>query len=75
MVSGALDPATPPSNAEIAARTLPNSHRLIFPGSGHAIGHFSQVCLAKILQSFLDSPQDFDVSCLRSEKVPPFQIH
>jgi pimeloyl-ACP methyl ester carboxylesterase len=75
MVSGALDPATPPSNAEIAARTLPNSHRLIFPGSGHAIGHFSQVCLAKILQSFLDSPQDFDVSCLRSEKVPTFQIH
>jgi pimeloyl-ACP methyl ester carboxylesterase len=34
MVSGAFDPATPPSNAETAARTLPYSHLLVFPGAG-----------------------------------------
>lgn len=73
LISGSFDSRTPPSWAETAASTLPNSHHLVFPGAGHIVASFSPACFTDIMQSFLNSPQDLDDSCLQSVKVPPFK--
>ena len=72
LVSGAFDGITPPSFAEIAASTLPNSRQLVFPGAGHAVFSSSPGCFAKIMGNFLDRPSGFDRSCLEDEQIPPF---
>lgn len=35
LISGALDPVTPPEWAEVAARTLPRARHLVLPDTGH----------------------------------------
>jgi pimeloyl-ACP methyl ester carboxylesterase len=72
LVSGALDGITPPSFAEDAASTLPNSRQLVFPGAGHAVFSSSPECFATVMANFLDGPVGFDSSCLGAEKVPEF---
>jgi pimeloyl-ACP methyl ester carboxylesterase len=72
LVSGALDGITPPSFAETAASTLPNSRQLVFPGAGHAVFSTSPQCFVTVMANFLDRPATFDSSCLGAETVPPF---
>jgi pimeloyl-ACP methyl ester carboxylesterase len=69
LVSGALDPITPPSWAATAARTLPNSRQLVFPGAGHGVFHWSPECFVTIMGNFLNQPQGFDDRCLREVRT------
>ena len=55
MLSSAYDAQTPPDMAEQAARTLPHSYRVLFPGIGHLAyaRAVSASCVAVIAQAFL----------------------
>jgi pimeloyl-ACP methyl ester carboxylesterase len=72
ILSGQLDPVTPPGWGEIAAKTLPNSKHLIAPGTGHGV--LGTGCGMRLIKEFFDegSAQDLDAGCLKLLKRPPF---
>jgi pimeloyl-ACP methyl ester carboxylesterase len=72
VLSGELDPVTPPSWGAQVAKTLPNSRHLIAPGTGHGV--ITRGCGIRIMKNFIDSGtvQGLDDSCLRVLKRPPF---
>lgn len=72
LLSGALDPVTPPSWAEQAAATLSNSKSLVAQGVGHGV--MGVGCGIKIIESFLADPRPaaVDGSCLDEIERPPF---
>ena len=67
LISGEADPVTPPENAEMAAKTLPNSLHLIAPQMGHI--NLYRYCINKSAIDFVNNPStsDIDLSCL--EKI------
>ena len=73
MLSGALDPATPPSWAKQAARRLPHAYRLTFPGVGHGV-LAARECAAQLVGRFLadTSKAPFD-NCMLLLRPPHFQ--
>ena len=72
MLSGQLDPVTPPANAEQAARTLPNSLSLVIPGLGHNVV-FSG-CLPDLVATFIQAGtvKGLDTSCVKQIQPSPF---
>ena len=75
LLSGALDPVTPPDYAAEVAKTLPNSKHIIAAGLGHIVS--AQGCAPRLLAAFVDRA-GFDTlpaNCIeRLEKTarPPF---
>lgn len=72
IISGNLDPVTPPHWGEDAKRYFPNSLHVIAPG-----GHVSyNNCLDRVKQQFLAtaSVKGLDASCIVNEKLPPFAL-
>lgn len=75
LTSGAFDGTAPPSYAAEAAKTLPNSTQLVFPGIGHGASRWAPTCFATIMPGFLDHLNDtVDDSCVKTLAVPPFHI-
>jgi pimeloyl-ACP methyl ester carboxylesterase len=75
-VAGSFDSATPPSFAQEAARSLPNARVFVFPGAGHGIaGQFTAPCFETVMGNFLESPDNYDASCVQSVAVPAFEVH
>jgi pimeloyl-ACP methyl ester carboxylesterase len=74
LLSGELDPATPPKWADLAAQTLPHSARFVVPGVGH--GATAEGCVPQLIAQFLDKAdaQALDASCLKPLKRPPFFV-
>jgi pimeloyl-ACP methyl ester carboxylesterase len=76
LLSGELDPVTPPQWADAVAKTLPNSLHVVIPASGHIFDGMSGVdsCLDPLILSFLDSGniKAVDASCVKEMKPPPF---
>lgn len=73
LLSGALDPVTPPAWAEEAKKTLPNSLHLTVPGVGHGAAYLG--CMPRLIEQFIESAStSFDAECLRSQKRPPFVV-
>lgn len=73
LVSGEVDPVTPPRHAEEAARHLSAGRHLVLPGTGHySVGN---ACVDEILREFVEagSAESLDASCLESIRRPPFQ--
>jgi pimeloyl-ACP methyl ester carboxylesterase len=72
LLSGELDPVTPPANAEQAARTLANARALTVRGEGHGTirGH----CVQRIAARFIErgSVSDLDTKCLETPRSTPF---
>jgi pimeloyl-ACP methyl ester carboxylesterase len=68
ILSGNLDPVTPPSNGEYAAKTLPNSHHIVAKNTAHIVA--TSTCANKIINEFLTikDPKALDESCL--EDIP-----
>ena len=52
LLSGGLDPVTPPGNAAAAAATLPHSKQLVAVGYGHIVS--SHACGPRLIAAFLD---------------------
>lgn len=74
LLSGALDPVTPPRWAELAAETLPNSVHVIVPNTGH--GTLTIDCIVDQITAFIDSgdPSTVDSSCVADIRRPFFFI-
>jgi pimeloyl-ACP methyl ester carboxylesterase len=74
LLSGALDPVTPPSWAEEAAKTLRHSRHIVVPGTGH--GASGVGCIPRVMEAFLKSGQveGLDVACAARERRPPFVV-
>jgi pimeloyl-ACP methyl ester carboxylesterase len=72
ILSGELDPVTPPDWGELAAKTLPNSRHLVAPGTGHGV--LGTSCGVRIIREFVDraSVEGLNATCLKTLKRPPF---
>lgn len=77
LLSGELDPVTPPTWADDVTRTLPNARHVVIPGSGHLFDGMSGVdtCLDPLILSFLKTgnAKALDTSCVAAMKPPPFK--
>ena len=72
LLSGNLDPVTPPRWGEEVASHMPNSLHLVVPGS-HGVGNS---CLRSIQKQFLEkgTVEGLDTSCVETLKAEPFRI-
>jgi len=71
LLSGELDPVTPPRWAEHVLPHLTNGRHVIVPGAGH--GTISNACALDLVDAFLDG-EALDLDCLVELKRPPFFI-
>jgi pimeloyl-ACP methyl ester carboxylesterase len=64
ILSGNLDPVTPPSNGEHSAKSLPNNHHIVVENASHTVA--MNTCAGDIINEFLTSlkPKELDESCL-----------
>jgi pimeloyl-ACP methyl ester carboxylesterase len=71
LVSGEIDPSTPPRFGDTVARTLPRSRHVVIPGGTHI--HRSP-CLDRVVEEFLAAadPEAVDIACLLEAQPPPF---
>lgn len=66
MVSGSLDPVTPPSNAKEALSSLKNGYELVFQDDSHEIFNH---CFFQIVEEFLNNPlQKANSECSNKRK-------
>ena len=72
LISGALDPVTPPRLAQTVVKTLPNG-RLIIPQNAT---HASYGCIEGLMAAFIErgSAERLNVSCVDQIRRPPFTI-
>lgn len=73
LVSGHLDPVTPPEWGEIARRRLPNSLHLVVPGGTHVPTNACIEGLARKLYA-TGSVEGLDPGCVASDPLPPFAL-
>ena len=64
ILSGDVDVATPPADAERVARALPNARHIIFPNQGHVFAN--PACASRLITDFITSARtdSLDVSCV-----------
>jgi len=69
LLSGGVDPATPPRHAETVATALPNARHLVAPNLGHGVS--SQGCGPELVQRFIRQGgfDGIDGGCLA--RLPP----
>jgi pimeloyl-ACP methyl ester carboxylesterase len=73
MLSGALDPVTPPRRAEAAAKYMARAQHLVVANAGHGILQLG--CTPRLLREFLDQPgQPVKADCLKEIPAPTFQL-
>lgn len=75
LISGALDPVTPPRWAEEVAQHLPHHLHLVLPEGHHGFFGMSNVeCMVGIMSRFVAAGriEGLDTSCTTSMKRPPF---
>ncbi len=72
LLSGELDPVTPPEYADQVAQHLPNSIHLVAPGQGHSVT--TRGCLGRLVAEFIDKAgfEDFDSSCISQMRATPY---
>lgn len=75
LLSGELDPVTPPAWAELALEGLSNHKHYVAKKAGH--GLVTQTCAAKMVAQFIDKGQfeDIDDSCLDKQPLPGFLLN
>jgi pimeloyl-ACP methyl ester carboxylesterase len=71
LLSGDLDPVTPPAWAEQVKAYLPNSRHYIVPATGNGV--LMTGCGTRLVRAFVERPdQGLDDSCVRTMTRPPF---
>lgn len=72
LISGELDPVTPPENGDAVAAIFPNSLHLVLPGMAHA--NFYAGCVPSIIRDFLESadPAGLSTDCAQAVRPMPF---
>ena len=73
VLSGGLDPVTPPANGELAAKSLTNATHIVAPGYAHLVSPFG--CTPRLIAHFVDdgNAQKLAEDCVKSlaESKPP----
>lgn len=74
ILSGGIDPATPPRHGAMVASTLPNSKHLVAPALGHGVSLHG--CAPRLIESFIrsGSAKDLDGKCLQRIPRPLFVL-
>ena len=74
LLSGGLDPVTPPRWGEEVLSGLSNARHVVAPGAGHGV--IARGCADDIVAEFIEtgSHADLDVSCLERIRRPPFLL-
>jgi pimeloyl-ACP methyl ester carboxylesterase len=74
LLSGELDPVTPPSWAEEAKKTLSNGLAVVMPGVGHGVT--PRGCAPRLIARFLEqgTTTGLDTSCVGKSTRPPFFV-
>ncbi len=73
LLSGALDPVTPPRRAQDAASFMDHAQLLTAPNAGHGVSQLG--CAPRLLRTFLDRPDaKVDGACLNEIPAPTFQL-
>jgi pimeloyl-ACP methyl ester carboxylesterase len=72
ILSGALDPVTPPSNGDYPAHSLPNAKHIVVEQSAHIVASHS--CAPEMIAEFLDQqdPSAINTECLQNVKAERF---
>lgn len=72
VLSGNLDPVTPPRWGELVMKQLPNGRHVIAPGAGHNV--LGRGCADRLMAEFVEEADagELDVSCIEKIKRPPF---
>ncbi|MCY7389700.1 MAG: alpha/beta hydrolase [Burkholderiales bacterium] len=72
ILSGALDPVTPPQYGEEVKKNFPNSLHAIAPNIGHGVSH--RGCGPKLIKKFIETASlvDLDIKCLERMPRPTF---
>ncbi|HVO87123.1 MAG TPA: alpha/beta hydrolase [Casimicrobiaceae bacterium] len=75
LLSGGLDPVTPPEYATEVARTLRNSKQIVATGFGHIVSH--QACAPQLIATFIadarfDTLSQSCIDYLQKSTRPPF---
>ncbi|MFM9437169.1 pimeloyl-ACP methyl ester carboxylesterase [Janthinobacterium sp. CG_23.3] len=73
MLSGALDPVTPPHRAEAAGRHMRDVQHFVVANAGHGVSQLG--CAPRLLRAFLDQPgRPLAAECLGEIPAPPFLL-
>ena len=74
VLSGDLDPVTPPAWGEAVVRHLRNGRHFIATGTGHGVA--TTPCGVRVVEDFLEkgSSSQLDTSCLTEPRRPPFFV-
>jgi len=74
VLSGDLDPVTPPSWGDAVVKSLSKGRHITVPATGHGV--IGTACGVKLIQDFIDSASSssLDASCVRTVKRPPFFV-
>jgi pimeloyl-ACP methyl ester carboxylesterase len=72
ILSGDIDPVTPPGWGEAVAKHLRNAKHIAVPATGHGV--IATGCGQRLVKEFIDraSPADLDASCVATIRRPPF---
>ena len=76
LVSGALDPVTPPESGEAVAARLKNSLHVVLPFGAHGTGGLQDNgCLARMLREFVErgTVAGLDTACVAQIRPPAFE--
>lgn len=74
LLSGALDPVTPPRRAEAARKYMKNAQHLVVRNAGHIVSPLG--CAPRLLREFLDQPTaPVKANCLNEIPAPTFQLN
>jgi pimeloyl-ACP methyl ester carboxylesterase len=74
MLSGAVDPVTPPRRAEAAAKYMTHAQHFVVANAGHIVSPLG--CAPRLLREFLDQPtQPVKAQCLKEIPTPTFQLN
>jgi len=75
LISGEVDPVTPPYWGWATAEHFSNGRHLVVPYAAHSMGR-AFVCMLPLAIQFLEegTAANLDASCLREQKRPPFTL-
>ena len=78
LISGGMDPVTPPEYAEQVTRRLRKARHVVLPDGGHIPDGLAglETCLDPLIIGFLDHGDldRLDVSCVTGMKRPPYAL-
>jgi pimeloyl-ACP methyl ester carboxylesterase len=74
VLSGDIDPVTPPGWGEAVVKHLSHGRHVTVPATGHGV--IGTACGIQMIQDFLDSASstELNTGCVRSVKRPPFFV-